>query len=127
MPGGSNNDSDIWYGGAIASAAQAQEIEERNGAGLRWLDTAFKRARQERDSAVVIMVQAERWDLDSKQLTDNHLNQYKQFLGRQYAANFCPRLAKLDDLPFEGEVWQSYCRIAAGYLSHICRRLSVHC
>ncbi len=80
MPGGSNNDSDIWYGGAITSPAQAQEIQERSGADLRWLDKAFKHARSGNTKAVVIMLQADMWDLDSKQLSDNHLTQYKQFI-----------------------------------------------
>jgi hypothetical protein len=34
LPGGSNNDSDIWYGTPTRSAAQSQEIAERTGADL---------------------------------------------------------------------------------------------
>src|SRR5262249_34656145 len=35
LPGGSNNDTDPWYGAPAASAAQVEEASERNGADLR--------------------------------------------------------------------------------------------
>jgi hypothetical protein len=63
LPGGSNNDTDVWYGAPTATAAQTQEISERTGADLRWLDTAFALARHERGiKAVVIGAQADMWD-----------------------------------------------------------------
>ncbi|MGZ5040675.1 MAG: hypothetical protein ACXWHZ_16365 [Usitatibacter sp.] len=74
MPGGSNNDTDIWYGAPTMSAAQAQEVANRSAANLRWLDAAFKRA----DLAMVIQIQADMWDVDCK--TAAHLTQYKQFV-----------------------------------------------
>ncbi|MGZ5698478.1 MAG: hypothetical protein ACXWHA_14500, partial [Usitatibacter sp.] len=74
MPGGSNNDTDIWYGAPTMSAAQAQEVTNRSAANLRWLDAAFKRA----DLAMVIQIQADMWDVDGK--TAAHLTQYKQFV-----------------------------------------------
>ena len=78
MPGGSNNDTDVWYGAPAMSAAQTQEVANRSAANLRWLDTAFKRAVASFDSAVVIAIQADMWDVDSK--TAAHLTQYKQFV-----------------------------------------------
>jgi hypothetical protein len=74
MPGGSNNDTDVWYGAPTMSAAQSQEVANRSAANLRWLDTAFKKA----DLAVAIVLQADMWDVDGK--TAAHLTQYKQFV-----------------------------------------------
>jgi hypothetical protein len=62
LPGGSNNDDDNWYGTPSQSAAQAQEIVERTGADLRWLDAAFAQATANGASSVVIMAQADMWD-----------------------------------------------------------------
>jgi hypothetical protein len=62
LPGGSNNDNDIWFGTPAMSAAQAQEISDRTGADLRWLDAAFARAKADGMSAVVIQSQADMWD-----------------------------------------------------------------
>jgi hypothetical protein len=62
LPGGSNNDTDVWYGAPTASAAQLQEIDERTGADLRWLDAAFALARVLRLQGVIIQAQADMWD-----------------------------------------------------------------
>src|SRR4051794_999087 len=62
LPGGSNNDTDVWYSAPTASAAQLQEINERTGADLRWLDTAFALAKVMRVQAVIIQAQAVMWD-----------------------------------------------------------------
>lgn len=62
VPGGSNNDADIWYGAPSASPAQLAEVSDRTGADLRWLDAAFERARGHHISAVVIQLQADMWD-----------------------------------------------------------------
>jgi hypothetical protein len=78
IPGGSNNDSDIWYGAPTMSDAQAQERNERTGANLRWLDAAFKRAKDDGAGAIVIQIQADMWDLDGK--APSHLTQYKSFI-----------------------------------------------
>jgi hypothetical protein len=62
LPGGSNNDEDVWYGAPVMTAAQQQEIDERNGADLRWLELAFDFARFMRLEGVVIATQADMWD-----------------------------------------------------------------
>jgi hypothetical protein len=62
LPGGSNNDSDVWYGAPTESPAQTRAREERTGADLRWLDTAFSLARFSRAKGVVIGAQADMWD-----------------------------------------------------------------
>lgn len=62
LPGGSNNDSDVWYAAPTATAAQLQEAEERTGADLRWLDLAFAAARFAHLKGVVIQAQADMWD-----------------------------------------------------------------
>ena len=62
VPGGSNNDADVWYGAPAASSAQLAEQDERTGATLRWLDLAFAVARASGLEAVVIEAQADMWD-----------------------------------------------------------------
>ncbi len=80
VPGGSNNDNDIWYGTPTMGAAQSQEIAERTAADLRWIDTAFARAKANNDAAVVIQAQADMWDQDGANKA--HLTQYKQFIDK---------------------------------------------
>jgi hypothetical protein len=75
VPGGSNNDSDPWFGAATASSAQVQERVERTGADVRWLNAAFARAQDGHAEAVVVVLQADMWDLDGK--TAAHLTQYE--------------------------------------------------
>jgi hypothetical protein len=62
LPGGSNNDNDVWYGVPTMSAAQSAEIVERTGADLRWLDQAFAVAQDDDVVGVVIVAQADMWD-----------------------------------------------------------------
>ncbi len=64
LPGGSNNDNDIWYAAPTMSAAQQTEIDERTGADLRWLDTAFLTAHLIGAKGVVIQAQADMWDAE---------------------------------------------------------------
>lgn len=78
IPGGSNNDADIWFGASTMSAAQSQEIAQRTGADLRWLDAAFAQAHADDVDAVVIVEQADMWDLDGK--TPAHLTGYDPFV-----------------------------------------------
>jgi hypothetical protein len=78
LPGGSNNDSDIWYGAPTMSDAQAQDVAERTGADLRWLDRAFSQAEFDHDRAVVVLEQADMWDLDGN--TAAHLAAYDPFI-----------------------------------------------
>lgn len=80
IPGGSNNDSDPWYGAPAMSERQLQERSERTAADLRWLDAAFERARKDDAKAVVIQTQADMWDLDGKPAS--HLTQYKPLIDR---------------------------------------------
>jgi len=62
LPGGSNNDNDVWYAAPAKSDAQVQEIAERTGADLRWLDAAFSRAKADGVKGLVIQAQADMWD-----------------------------------------------------------------
>jgi hypothetical protein len=62
MPGGSNNDQDVWYAAPIATPAQTQEAADRTAADLRWLDLAFAQAQDDGVAAVVIQTQADVWD-----------------------------------------------------------------
>ncbi len=78
LPGGSNNDTDPWYGAPAMSPAQAQEVANRSAAVKRWIDTAFNRAVAANDIAVVIQVQADMWDLDGKAAA--HVAQYRPFI-----------------------------------------------
>lgn len=78
MPGGSNNDTDPWYGAPAMSPAQSQEVANRSAANKRWLDVAFNRAVADNSTAVVIQLQADMWDVDGK--SASHIAQYKQFI-----------------------------------------------
>ena len=65
LPGGSNNDQDVWYGAPTTSARQADEVATRTGATLRWLDQAFALAQADADlRGVVIIGQADMWDAE---------------------------------------------------------------
>jgi len=79
VPGGSNNDQDIWFGTPAMSTAQTQEVSDRTGADIRWLDTAFAIAKLLRLNAVVIQSQADMWDLDGK--LASHLTGYEGIVG----------------------------------------------
>jgi len=78
IPGGSNNDDDTWYGAPTKSQAQIDEVAQRTAADLRWLDAAFAEARRERAKAVVVLEQADMWDVDGK--TADHLTNYEPFV-----------------------------------------------
>src|SRR6266536_4445696 len=78
VPGGSNNDSDVWFGAATATQAQLDEIQQRTQADLHWLDAAFDQAEADGMGSVVIFEQADMWDLDGKAPT--HIANYKQFI-----------------------------------------------
>ena len=64
VPGGSNNDQDIWYKAPTMSPEQARDVAERTAADIRWIDTAFALATLLRVDGVVIESQADMWDLD---------------------------------------------------------------
>src|SRR5262249_40839953 len=75
VPGGSNNDADVWYGAATETLAQTEERATRTAADIRWLDSAFNDATATGAAAVVIVLQADMWDLDGK--TAAHLTNYE--------------------------------------------------
>jgi len=75
VPGGSNNDADPWYGAPSASPQQTTEATNRTGADLRWLDRAFSTAKDVHARSVVVMTQADLWDLDGKDVS--HLTSYE--------------------------------------------------
>ncbi len=75
VPGGSNNDADPWYGAPTASPQQTTEAANRTGAALRWLDRAFDTASKVHARSVVVMTQADLWDLDGKDVS--HLANYE--------------------------------------------------
>lgn len=75
VPGGSNNDADPWYGAPTASPQQTTEAANRTGAALRWIDRAFSTASKIHARSVVVMAQADMWDLDGKDAS--HLTNYE--------------------------------------------------
>src|SRR4029079_4456893 len=66
--------------GATKSATQIQEVAQRTGADLRWLDAAFARAKAHGARAVVIMEQADMWDLDGTGPSLAHIANYEPFI-----------------------------------------------
>jgi Calcineurin-like phosphoesterase len=78
VPGGSNNDEDNWFGDKDQTEAQKNEILNRTGADLRWLDKAFAVAKADHANALVIQVQADMWDLDGN--PPSHIGAYRQFI-----------------------------------------------
>jgi hypothetical protein len=83
IPGGSNNDDDQWNTGAfgaVKSAPQLQEVAQRTAADLRWLDTAFSRAKAHGAKGVVITEQADMWDLDGTGPSIAHIANYEPFI-----------------------------------------------
>lgn len=75
VPGGSNNDADPWYGAPAATAQQTTEAAARTTADTRWLDRAFDVAKDADAQGVVIITQADMWDLDGKPAA--HLTNYE--------------------------------------------------
>lgn len=85
IPGGSNNDEDLWNTGAfgsIKSAPQLQEVAQRTAADLRWLETAFAVAKAHGDKAVLIVEQADMWDLDGTGPSLAHIAGYEPFIAK---------------------------------------------
>ena len=62
VPGGSNNDQDVWYGAPTETSSQLTERTERTGAALRWLELSFGAARLLRAKGIVLVLQADMWD-----------------------------------------------------------------
>lgn len=80
MPGGSNNDTSPWTGAFANPAAQAQEVSERGGANIRWLQAAFDTAREEHARAVVVALQANMWDPEATAAGGAGLDKYTPFV-----------------------------------------------
>jgi len=78
IPGGSNNDQDIWYDAPVMSAEQAAEIPVRTAATVRWLEEAFRVAKTRHAKAVVVATQADMWDLDGH--SADHLTGYEPII-----------------------------------------------
>jgi hypothetical protein len=66
------------YGAPTTSSAQSTEIAERTGADLRWLYRAFAQAQEDQSKSVMILTQADMWDLDGK--TPAHPTGYDPFM-----------------------------------------------
>jgi hypothetical protein len=79
IPGGSNNDTAVWYGAPQMSSAQADEVARRTAADLRWIDLAFAIARDDGARGVVIAEQADMWNPEDGFAK---LNQYEPFVQR---------------------------------------------
>ncbi|MES2978973.1 MAG: hypothetical protein V4731_11165 [Pseudomonadota bacterium] len=82
IPGGSNNGTDPWYGAPAQGLEQQQEVAERSAATLRWIDAAYNRATANRDMAMVILMQADMWDVDDAPSGAAHLSGFKQYIDR---------------------------------------------
>jgi hypothetical protein len=79
VPGGSNNDADPWYGTPMATDEQTQERTARTVADLRWLDASFDYADRAGAAGIVLLTQADMWDLDGA-ATNAHLSNYESLI-----------------------------------------------
>lgn len=82
IPGGSNNGADPWYGTPSMSPEQQQEVAVRSAATLRWIDAAYNRATTKGHIAMVILTQADMWDVDDAATGAAHLSGYRQYLDK---------------------------------------------
>lgn len=82
IPGGSNNDTDHWYGTPTMSAEQQKEVAERTAATLRWIDAAYNHATTKGNVAMVILTQADMWDVDEAATGAAHIAGYKPYLDK---------------------------------------------
>ena len=82
IPGGSNNGTDPWYGAPAMSPQQQQEVAVRSAATLRWIDAAYHRATTHGDIALVILTQADLWDVDEAATGAAHLSGYRQYIDK---------------------------------------------
>jgi hypothetical protein len=80
MPGGSNNDASPWTGTFANPTAQAQEMADRTAADTRWLQTAFKQAKETHARAMVIALQADMWDPEAAAPGGAGLSNYTPFV-----------------------------------------------
>src|SRR5262249_52337402 len=82
---GSNNDTVAWTGIFSNPTAQAQEVAERTAADLRWLAGAFAQAESDQAKGIVILTQADMWDLSA--IGGDGLDQYDSIV--QELADLC--------------------------------------
>jgi hypothetical protein len=82
IPGGSNNGTDPWYGAPSMSPEQQKEVADRTAATLRWIDAAYNRATTKGYLGMVILTQADMWDVDEHAAGAAHLSGYKPYLDK---------------------------------------------
>lgn len=82
IPGGSNNGTDPWYGAPAMSPQQQKEVADRTAATLRWIDAAYDYATTKGNIAMVILTQADMWDVDEAATGAAHLSGYKPYLDK---------------------------------------------
>lgn len=82
IPGGSNNGTDPWYGAPEMSPEQTLEVSTRTAATLRWIDAAFDRATTKGHIAMVILTQADMWDVDDAATGAAHLSGFKRYIDK---------------------------------------------
>jgi hypothetical protein len=82
IPGGSNNGTDPWYGAPAMSPEQQNEVTVRTAATLRWIDAAYNRATTKGYIGMVILAQADMWDVDEASTGIAHLTGYKPYLDK---------------------------------------------
>lgn len=82
IPGGSNNGTDPWYGVPAMSPEQQNEVATRTAATLRWIDAAYNRATTKGYVGIVILTQADMWDVDDAKTGAAHLGGYKPYLDK---------------------------------------------
>jgi hypothetical protein len=82
IPGGSNNGTDPWYGAPAMSPDQEREMVMRTAATLRWIDAAYSRATTKGYVGMVILTQADMWDVDEAKTGTAHLTGYKRYLDK---------------------------------------------
>jgi hypothetical protein len=89
---GSNNDTLLWSGSFSNPSAQQNEVTQRTGADLRWLEAAFAEADEEHARAVVIALQANMWDPEALLPGGDGLNEYQPLV--QKIADLSRRFAR---------------------------------
>ena len=89
LPGGSNNGASYLTTGvrglgalSISDQIRQQEIDIRTGAAMRWMETIFAKAKANGNSAILIMVQGDMWDLDENRMADKTLTEWKQYIDK---------------------------------------------
>lgn len=82
IPGGSNNGTDPWYGAPKMGPEQQEEVALRTAATLRWIDAAFNHATTKGYLGMVILTQADMWDVDEAATGMAHVGEYKAYIDK---------------------------------------------